>query len=450
MLNLIVAVDQNYGIGMKNKLPWKCPAEMKKFKETTMNSYILIGPNTFSGLPSSFFTDRKPIVLIDPRKTLPLPRKDIDPILISNFEELGSYTDFPIFVCGGAKTYKHALTKTDMVTKVYLSVLKGKYECDSFFDKSWLSEFHVVGTEEYDDYTRYILEKNVQELQYLNLLRKLTDLEKTKCGRNGNTKSLFVEHLSFDLRLGFPLLTTKKMFFRGIVEEFLFFVRGNTDTNILKDKGVHIWDGNTSNEFLESRGLKYNEGVMGPMYGYQWRYFGSEYLTNEEGQPLCPQGGVDQLAKVVDLIKNDPGSRRILMTTFNPAQAEMGVLYPCHSISIQFSVDDIYLDMFCFNRSQDVFLGVPYNIASSALLLTVVSSLTNKTPRHLKITMGDTHLYESHINQAQIQMTRVPYAFPKLRVKPLSSLDIVSHLASHDFVLEGYNSHSVIKAEMVV
>ena len=263
-----------------------------------------------------------------------------------------------------------------------------------------------------------------------------------KCGEPRNdrtgvgTHAIFGLNMQFNLEESFPILTKKKMYLKTMMVELLWMLRGDDNIKFLQDNGVKIW-----NEWAD------DDGHVGPMYGYQWRYFNSTY-DEKTGTPI--EKGIDQLYAVVNEIKTNAFSRRILMTDYNPLQAKDGVLYPCHSISIQFSVDDIYLDMFCFNRSQDVFLGVPYNIASSALLLTVVSSLTNKTPRHLKITMGDTHLYESHINQAQIQMTRVPYAFPKLRVKPLSSLDIVSHLASHDFVLEGYNSHSVIKAEMVV
>ena len=288
------------------------------------------------------------------------------------------------------------------------------------------------------------------EKQYLDLLNDIIDNGEIREGRNGFTRSLFVKSFKFDLRSGFPLLTTKKMFLRGILEEFLFFLRGDTDTTILSDKKVRIWEGNTSNEFLESRNLPYAKGVMGPMYGYQWRYYGAKYKINKAGKPLETTEGIDQLANVVNLIKKDPSSRRILITTYNPEQAEEGVLYPCHSITVQFYVQNEYLDMFCYNRSQDTFLGVPYNIASSALLLMVVAKLTDKIPRFFNMTMGDTHLYEEHITQATEQMSRRPFKFPTLKIPNIYNIEDIDFLESNHFILENYQYHPTIKADMIV
>ena len=240
------------------------------------------------------------------------------------------------------------------------------------------------------------------------------------------------------------------MFLRGILEEFLFFLRGDTDTTILSDKKVRIWEGNTSNEFLDSRNLPYAKGVMGPMYGYQWRHYGAKYRLNKVRKPLETTEGIDQLANVVKLIKTDPGSRRILITTYNPEQAEEGVLYPCHSITVQFYVQNEYLDMFCYNRSQDTFLGVPYNIASSSLLLMVVAKLTDKIPRFFNMTMGDTHLYEEHITQAREQMNRRPFKFPTLKIPDIHNIEDIDFLEASQFILENYQCHPTIKADMIV
>ena len=255
--------------------------------------------------------------------------------------------------------------------------------------------------------------------------------------------------MAFDLTNGFPLLTTKKMFFRGIVEELLFFIRGDTDTSMLSDKKVRIWEGNTTEDFLKSKNLEYSNGVMGPMYGYQWRYFNSPYVLDENKKPIRPNGGVDQLKQIVELINNDPNSRRIIMTTYNPEQANEGVLYPCHSLMIQFYVDDKYLDMFCYNRSQDFFLGTPYNIASSSILLTLVSKITGKIPRKLNITMGDVHIYKEHYDAVKTQIENTAYKFPNLNIdKNITSVDDLNSLTFEDFKLDNYNSNEIIKAQM--
>jgi len=165
---------------------------------------------------------------------------------------------------------------------------------------------------------------------------------------------------------------------------------------------------------------------------------------------MKPEGGVDQLANVISLIKDDPTSRRILLTTYNPSQADEGVLYPCHSIVSQFYVDGEFLDMFCYNRSQDFFLGNPYNIASSSLLQIMIAQITGKTPRYFHLSAGDTHLYADHEDAAREQISRIPYDLPKIKInKELKSIDDIEKLEYKDFVLENYMSHTTIKAPMI-
>jgi thymidylate synthase len=305
---------------------------------------------------------------------------------------------------------------------------------------------------------------HTDEVQYLNLLREIQSTGVLKKGRNGYTKSLFGKHLKFDVSERFPLLTTKKMFFRGIVEELLFFIRGETDSKKLEEKGINIWKGNTERGFLDAIGMKERkEGIMGPLYGYQWRHFNAEYdgttgtpthATHALSVGACAQGvgGLDQLANVIHLIKTQPESRRILLTDFNPLQASQGVLYPCHSIIIQFYVDETSssLDMFCYNRSQDVFLGTPFNIASSALFLILIAKITGLCPRFLHMSLGDTHIYSQHEEPVSLQLSRQPYVFPVLNItKEIKNLEDVEKLTFQDFKLEEYQSHPSIKAEMV-
>jgi dihydrofolate reductase/thymidylate synthase len=447
MYELIVAVDQNYGIGYENKLPWSCKEELEIFKNKTMNNTIIVGSNTFITLP--FLKDRDIFIL---SRRIFYPNTKNNYTIIHDISSAKHFTNKKIIIAGGAQVYNHALSNNKYVDTIHMSVMKKEYHCDTWFDKKLLDDFVIVDQQDYEEFTHYVLKRtNSGERQYLNLLNNIIKNGIERDGRNGKTLSIFTEHFKFDLREGFPLLSTKKMFIRGIIEEFLFFLRGETDSNILSQKKVRIWEGNTTKEFIENKGLKYAQGIMGPMYGYQWRKFGQDYLINEDGYPIDNGNskGVDQLANVINLIKNDPHSRRILMTSYNPLQAEEGVLYPCHSITIQFYVDKEYLDMFCFNRSQDTFLGVPYNIASSSLLLIVVAQLTNKTPRFLNMTMGDTHLYEDHICCAKEQIERIPYKFPTIKIKNITDISDIETLKDSDFILENYLSYPTIKAKMV-
>ena len=444
MTELIVAINEDEGIGNSNTIPWKCPEDLKIFRKKTMDKTIVVGRNTCDALP---FLEGRNVLCLSSKNYINTNWKN--PVtIINNLENIKG----KIFICGGEKVYKYCLNLKNFISKVHLSVINNNIKCDKYFNTAWLKDFIITKHEIKDKkWNHYILErKSSSEYQYLNLLKKIISIGKKRQGRNGLTLSLFVEHLSFNLQEGFPLLTTKKMFTRGIIEEFLFFLRGNTDTTYLSDRKVRIWEGNTSSEFIKSRNLKYKKGLMGPMYGYQWRFFGAEYKLDSEGNPIPTLDGIDQIKKVVDQIRNNPGSRRILLTSYNPLQAEEGVLYPCHSISIQFYVDGEFLDMFCFNRSQDTFLGVPYNIASSSLLLTVIAKITNKKPRHLKMTMGDTHLYQDHIYQGIKQSTRIPFKFPKLSIPDIKSVEQIKNLKTEDFIISEYLSHPKISAKMII
>ena len=235
----------------------------------------------------------------------------------------------------------------------------------------------------------------------------------------------------------FPLLTTKKMFIRGIIEELLFFMRGNTNTKLLEEKNVNIWKGNTSRKFLDDKGFfSYEEGEMGPMYGKQWRNF----------------LGIDQLDNLIKKIKNENKDdlRRLLLTDFNPLEVESGVLYPCHSIIIQFFIRDDKLNMFTYNRSSDLFLGLPFNIAMSAIILILIAKCCNKIPYKLTISLGDAHIYRNHIEQVKEQINRIPYKFPKLTInKNINNISDIENLSFEDFNLENYISHPKIIAEMI-
>lgn len=286
---------------------------------------------------------------------------------------------------------------------------------------------------------------------YLELLKELRHAP-ARQSRNSNVRSLFCRHLTFDLSIGFPLLTTKRMFWKGVLEEFLFFVRGETDTRLLEQKGIRIWSDNTSRPFLDQNGLSRRmEKHLGPMYGYQWRHYNAEY-NEQTGKPN--EQGKDQLVELIHQIRQDPYSRRHLMTDYNPCQVKQGVLYPCHSLILQFYVENNYLNMFCYNRSSDVFLGLPFNIASSALMLSLVAHLTGLKPHRLHLSLGDCHLYEDHEKAVECQLnpSRIPWKPPQLQLHIESNENpelILANLRSEQFVLEGYRCHRAISAPMI-
>lgn len=293
------------------------------------------------------------------------------------------------------------------------------------------------------------------EEQYLALLRDVLENGRRGTNRTGiGSRSVFGRTLRCSLADDFPLLTTKRVFYRGVVEELLWFLRGETDATILAARGVRIWDGNTSREYLDSRGLeRYDVGDAGPIYGFQWRHFGATYrgprLDQYAGQ------GVDQLARVIDLIKNDPTSRRIVMSAWNPVDLDAMALPPCHA-TVQFHVDEGSLSLSVWCRSQDIFLGTPFNIASYALLGRMMAHACGLRPGELIMFLGDVHLYDTHVDVAQQQLDRCPFSPPMLRIlrePSTSDDDAVRYMESFcidDFKLESYDHHSALPAPMAV
>lgn len=298
---------------------------------------------------------------------------------------------------------------------------------------------------------------NKEEMQYIHLLGDLLNAEPKKDRTGVGTYSKFGHQMRFSLKDGtLPLLTTKKVFFRGVVEELLFFIRGDRDSKLLEEKGINIWKGNTTREFLDNRGLKdYKEGDIGPMYGVQWRNFGGE--TNkinysECGHPYWLQipKGIDQLQNAFNLIKNNPDSRRILVSAYNPQESPLGVLDPCHTF-FQFNVHNGRLDCLFYMRSWDVALGGPFNIASYAILTHLMAKATGLNPGELVVSSGDTHIYETHRKGVSEQILRDPYPFPTLSInKNISSLQDMENLKYEDFNLIDYKYHPSIKMEMAI
>lgn len=448
MFNVILAMDSEGGIGYENKLPWSCKSELDLFKSITMGNILIMGRKTIENLPKL----KNRIIVGISRNNNNFGADYTYNNLEKAIQEMSSiYPDKKIFIAGGAQIYDLVFKKyRNKIDRLYLSIIKEKYVCDTFVSLYQnIYNITIIKEEKYEDFIyREIKFYSSLEIQYLMLLNEVLTLGENRNARNGITKSVFGKHLQFDLRREFPLLTTKKMFFRGIVEELLFFIKGETNSKILEEKRINIWKGNTSREFLDSIGkTNRKEGLLGEMYGYQWRNFNAKY-NEETGKPF--NKGIDQLKNVVNKIKSDPQSRRILLTDYNPLQAENGVLYPCHSIIIQFYVSDCFLDMFVYNRSSDLFLGLPFNIASSSLFLILIAKITKLIPRNIKISLGDCHIYEEHYEAVKKQIKRIPYKFPKLTIeKELNEIEDIENLTFTDFKLNNYLSHPIIKAPMI-
>ena len=261
---------------------------------------------------------------------------------------------------------------------------------------------------------------------YLDLLRHILEHGTDKSDRTGTgTRSVFGHQLRFDLSEGFPLLTTKKLHVKSIIHELLWFLQGSTNIGYLKEHGVRIWD-----EWADAN------GDLGPVYGKQWRSWeGADGKT------------VDQISEVVDQIRRNPDSRRLIVSAWNVAELPKMALMPCHAL-FQFYVSNGKLSCQLYQRSADVFLGVPFNIASYALLTMMIAQVCDLEPGDFVHTFGDVHLYSNHFEQAQLQLTRDPRPLPLMRIDP-SVKDIFAFRYEH-FSLEGYDPHPAIKAPVAV
>lgn len=288
------------------------------------------------------------------------------------------------------------------------------------------------------------------EQQYLQLIRDILDRGHDHRGRNGDTKSLFGNMMRFSLKDGtVPLLTTKKVAWKTCFKELIWFIRGCTDNEDLQKQNVHIWDGNSTREFLDSRGLTQNEeGDLGPVYGHQWRHFNAEYVdryTDYSGK------GIDQLQYIIDNLKTEEGrtSRRLIMSAWNPCQLDKMALPPCHVLA-QFNVrsegDKHYLSCALYQRSCDVGLGVPFNIASYSFLTHLIAKECDLIAEDFVYFMGNTHIYNDHIDALKVQITRDPLPFPTMEIPDKKSLE--DYKVADIVWKEEYKSHETIKMNM--
>ena len=467
--NVILATDLNGGFGLNNKLPWELPIDTNFFRTITKahtilpginnsDNILIMGRNTWEAMDKKPLPCRYSWVITSQYQQLTESNTNTQikffPDFYSAYINSFYFPDSDVWIGGGLQIYHEAL-KHWACDKVYWTEIQGTFESDIFINMKeypieWTHSITKTEINKKDGKTYELVFKEGHvkpqlEQQYLGTMFDIISKGEQRKTRNGITHSLFNKTLSWDLTDGFPLLTTKKMFWKGIVEELLFFIRGDTDSSKLSAKGVRIWEPNTSREFLDSMGFDYPVGEMGPMYGYQWRFFNKPYPLNQSDDFQ----GIDQLKKVINEIKTDPTSRRILMTDFNPQQAHQGVLYPCHSIVIQFYVVEGRLCCSMYQRSSDFFLGIPFNIASTSLLVHILSQLTNLKPGIVNLIMGDYHIYQNHLEQVYEQIKRIPYKLPTLQIPNFETLEQVENSKLEDYQIQNYTSHPLIKAQMV-
>jgi thymidylate synthase len=315
---------------------------------------------------------------------------------------------------------------------------------------------------------------------YLSLLKDTLANGENKLTRNGNVISVFGCMIHFeDISTAFPLITSKKMFFRGIVEELLWFLRGSTNANELKSKKVHIWDGNSSREYLDSIGLDYPEGELGPVYGWQWRKFGKEYEQYNEDTEDTEEDiyndmnsadddaaantdtdtynkGVDQIKYIIEELSKENNSRRAVLSAWNPVDLKKMALPPCHILYI-FNKSSKGLSCHMTLRSSDLFLGLPFNIASTALLTQILAHILHIPAHKVCLSICDAHIYEEHTPQVNKQIDSEIYDLPKVIIKKdapdiKSSIDVkikwIESLVYEDFELSNYKSGASLSAIM--
>jgi thymidylate synthase len=289
---------------------------------------------------------------------------------------------------------------------------------------------------------------NQEEQQYLNLIKNILENGNWEHGRNGKTQSIFGNMMRFSLKDGkIPILTTKKTAWKTCLKELLWFIRGKTNNKLLLEQNVHIWDGNSSREFLDSRGLNnYDVNELGPIYGHQWRYFNAKWQGDDHDYS---GEGIDQLQQIIDALK-DPkqrNSRRLVLTAWNPCQLDEMALPPCH-ILCQFNVHNgNQLSCALYQRSSDELLGAPFNIASYSFLTHLLAKHCGLEAYEFVYFKGNCHIYEDHVEGAKLQITRMPFEFPTISIK--QTRENINDYEVEDFIVENYQHHEPIKFQMV-
>jgi dihydrofolate reductase/thymidylate synthase len=474
------------GIGKNGGIPWHITGDLQRFKELTTSktmgssaetrgeiNAVIMGRKTWDSLPYKPLRGRLNIVIT--RDPILLGAENTSAFIrYCRFEDLdatlASYYTARVcgnFIIGVGEIYllaiDHLLITHIYATEVYMTP---EPEYDSVFPLFLDSQQFVISAvspfqKGIDLHYRYMTFVNVnaystehvqwesEECAYLGLMRTILSSE-VRSERTGvGTYSVFGKQLEYDLSDTFPLTTTKRMFMRGIFEELMLYLRGQTDNKILTAAGVRVWTANTTREFLDARGLQHYEvGDMGATYGFNFRHYGAEYRgcsASYAGQ------GYDQLAEVIRLLRHDPTSRRIIINLWNPAANQNAALPACLCMYQFYVRSGKYLDLQIYIRSSDFFLANNWNTCTGALLVKLLCAMKDipYTPGRLSVIMGDAHIYTFHESQARLNLGRVPYPYPKLEIIG-DAKENIEDFTFADLQLIGYRAHPRIDAPMAV
>jgi thymidylate synthase len=480
-LQLICAVSSDGVIGINQQLPWDIPGDMAHFRKTTDNSIVIMGGNTWISLKAPL-TNRINVVITRRQQQQQQSKQSQNhggavffcdmPNLVDCLEAIEAlHGPKAIFVIGGCEVYRQLMpfVKTLHITHIEKSMLSesgNKTLFPGIPDTARLVSSSPVYSE--GDITYRFLKYDTSgsgermsfhqyrgERGYLQVCQYILRNGDGRSDRTGTgTLSTFGVHLWFDISRSVPLLTTKRMYWRSCIEELLWFLRGDTDAKNLSTKGVKIWDANSSSAFQNSVGLGHLEpGDCGANYSFQWRHFGADYVDCKAdyiGQ------GIDQINGIVEQLKTDPFSRRIFLSAWNPADLKKTVLPPCH-VSAQFYVSEPKepgepLELSCqvYQRSADMFLGVPFNIFSYACLTYILALKVGMRPKNLILCLGDAHIYKNHLEAMTEQISREPTAPPQLNIQESVKCANWEGLDVSQFELVGYIFKPAIRAPMAV
>ncbi len=481
---IVTNIDMNGGFSRGRTIPWEVQSVSRFFAQLTTGNYtpqqktqatfsqssqtelnvLIMGRLTFENIPMQHrpLPNRRTAVI---SKTM---KQDTSGITVhaslgealqtygamqkKNLTEPGKLL-FKVFICGGENIYKEALAHYMYLCRaIHVTEIKGTFECDKFFPWAEVKRMNFKRLCEdinQDQYIRYALkpEATHEEYKYLELMsRILTEGERGINRTDEETTRIFGVMTKYDVRRNVIALTTKKLFLDHAIAELLFFLSGKTNTKILEKQGVNWWKADTSKAKLDKAHLPYNEGDMGPAYGFNFRHLGAEYL----GADVDYAGvGYDQIKALITGIKTNPYSRRHILTSWNQLTVDKCALPPCHGLVIQFSVSDTreWLDCSMTQRSGDMFLGVPYNIFEYSVLLHIVAHCCGMKPRYFSHMINDAHIYNCHIEQVKRQLTRTPFPLISLRIN--ENVTDIDKIEAHHLVFSQYQSHSALQGNLV-
>lgn len=470
---VIVACDTRHGIAKDNKIPWSISKDRKFFATKTIGktasssshhshaaphhfpNAVIMGKETYLALPPSQrpLPSRTNVVISTTLTHSDHPNILIYPTLIEALIKISHLNFEDVYICGGQRLYTEALTDfAYLCDKVYVSRVEGDFHCDRYFPfdllqsvPSKIKETHT-GSHGFTIFS-YTPTISHPEDTFKNLLKTCIQGDEKEDRTGVGTFSKFGEKLEFDISQTIPAITTKQLPLKMIVKELLWMISGSTDAKQLEQQGVRIWSGNSSREFLDSRNLHQLEvGDIGSGYGFQWRHWGADYKgcsSDYDGK------GLDQLQWVIKEIKQNPSSRRLIVSAWNVSQLETMALPPCH-MQFQFNVSGQHLDCLVIQRSADIFLGLPFNLVFYSVLTYMIGKLCSLKPRRLIFSLGDCHVYKNHLEPVAEQLLRTPRPWPKLVLKDVEGVRDICDFKLEHISFEGYTSWDKIGAPMAV